>query len=353
MSSWETVVGNFAGLKQKKTVEVMLSSLYKTMLKRRAQFVTDCKNDDPSFVDPHVSSLSLDEENAIANFKGDKKDKPKPSYECEVSKIEKYTENGKQKTKVVGKEKGVKPKGKWITFTGEFKTALAYLLQRFVKEIHDFYTSCGDTMPEEAYVLSEFLTYCSNPPDFIPCISPFIIAITKKVDANQIVEANYDEIDNYLSGKFVEIFKSNGSAPTRQLNVLVYSFVSFLKLIAIQMASTMWYQKRRGEHDFLYSVIRQLSTVVYGEAKFDETSYKQINEYIEERKRLEVLSRDEKKKKTDELKKNKETAASQMSDNIDDEDEFTKALEAGESDLASQLDSQIDDDWGTGTDLNM
>lgn len=309
MASWEDFVGNYAALKVPKAQNTLGICIHKTALFVRKQLTLQAQEVDPDFKDPHEKSLSFDEETMIENYEGeDKKNKPKPKYTAMVSTQEEYKDaEGKTKKRVIkgaSKKEAEKPKAKWFTATADFKFSISFMLQRYVKEINDFYVSKGKRFPEETTVLSEFQSFTSQPMDIGQFnIAPFIIGITDKLNASKQVEAIYGQLDQFLFTKLSDMFKDvNGATPSHQINKLVDRFVQFIKLIAIFMARMLWSKKLRVDAGIVETCLRCMEVFGNKEIPLDESFFKTLTDYNAEMTRIQEGQKADRKVKSEAAK---------------------------------------------------
>lgn len=346
MSSWEEIVGKFDKLKAPKVVNTILMCVYKTVLLHRKNLTTEAKEVDTDHKDAHENSLSFDEEQTIENFKGKKEDKPKFTYTAEVSETSDVKDDaGKIHKKTTGtKKQVVKNKVKWYSATADFKSSVLFLLQRYVKEVKDFYAASNDSFPDESTVLSEFATYSNNNISIDSFnLAPFVLSLTEKV--HQSVDQVYADLDTYLSGLVGDLFKrDDGATPTKQVNKLMDKFVQFVKLLAQGMATHMWVEKCRADASLLNLLLRQYVLVTKPDAALDGLFFKTLSDYNTEIERLQQTARDEKKKKAAATVTDPATASTATADPATD-----ATLGEALDDEANQLHT---DDWDESADMN-
>jgi hypothetical protein len=340
-TQWEDVIGKFDSLKAAKVVNTTVECLYKTILKRFDQLGSDALDVDPDWVNPFANCLSLAEETELAAHKG--KDKPKFTYEAEVTETEEVEKDGKKTKKSTGKKKmAIKNKGKICTATADGRTTLNFCLLKFVKEIKDLYVANNNKFPEETTLLSELATFTSNPTEVgVFNVSPFILGLTDNIDVNKVVDAVYGDLDGLILAKLSEMFKSTTGTPTAQITKLVSRWVQFVKLIALQAAAFMWHKKARIDGELLKLLLRQLS--VFGNREFvlDEMFFKVLDEYNAEAARIAEEVSKVRKEKAAATKAAKEAGVDPSADPENPEqDEFITGLDDAQDDISSALASE-------------
>jgi hypothetical protein len=341
--SWEEQIGKYPSLDVPKVQVLIAYCMGKTANFVRKNIATACKDVDDDFKDPHVNSLSFDEEKTLEDFDGDKKNKPKFTYEAQAAVQEEYeAEDGKKKKRAVkGQKKTVtKAKAKWFTATAEFKSSINFLLHRFVKEMDEFYGSKNKKFPEESTVLTEFLNWSASQTTGFDqfYIAPLILTVTTKINIDKTVDSVFGNLDQLLFGKVSDLFKDvNGASPSHQINKMIGSFVQFLKIIATKMAYMLWYKKLRVDDDLVMMILRDLVLAANGDVMLEEAFFKAIADYNKETAVLQDPKKEERKQKADANK-----AAGKATETTPD------AL-SGEDveDLGSALDAQ-DDTWDEG-----
>jgi hypothetical protein len=336
-TQWEDIIGNFSTLKTAKVTNAIVNCYYKTILKRFEQLTSEGREVNPDFVDPYATCLSFAEEATIANHKG--KDKPKFTYEAEVTETEEVEKDGKKIKKSTGKKKmAIKTKGKICTATADGKDTLTFWLLKYVKEIKDLYVANNNRFPEESHLLSELETFTSTPADIGSfTISPFILNLTDRIDANKVVEPVYGDLDSILVTTLSALFKNDNGTPTVQLTKLVTKWVQFLKLMALQAAGLMWYKKARVDSETLKVVLRQLTLVGNRDVTLDAMFFQVLDEYIAEAARLAEEQSKLRKEKAVANKAAKENAdAAGASEPSTETDEFVAGLDDVD-DISSSL----------------
>jgi hypothetical protein len=334
MSSWEEILGNRQSLEVPKIREAMILFIYKTGLFVRKDMVNLGKDVDESFKDPWEISLSFDEEKTIADFDGEKKNKPKFTYETQATEQEEITgEDGKKRKRAIknGTKKTVtKNKAKWFTATADFRTTLTFLLRRYVKEMEEFYAAKGKRFPDESTVLTEFLNWSSSQTIGFDqfYITPMILSVTNKILINKTVEPVFENLDQQLFNKVSDIFKdSNGAVPSLQVNKMVGSFVQFVKIIAVKMAYQLWYKKLKVDSVLILSIIRDLVLVLNKEVALEENFFKAIKDYNDEAAKLLEDKKEESKQKKEKNQANG-TSPSAVEGTTDDTEDLNSALES-------------------------
>lgn len=349
MSNWKDYVGDFSSLRTPKASIETLKCIYKTALYVRKNMLISALDIDPEYNDPHDKSLSLDEEKAIEDYDGeDKKNRPKPKYTATVSVQEEVEgEDGKKKKKAVKGKKitAEKNKAKWFTASLDFKTSLAFLTQRFVKELKDFYESNGNKFPDESVVLSELDTYGSQSvePGMFN-ISPFILGMTERIHVNKWCEPTLSNIGEFLYTKLSEVFKDSNGAPfSGQLHKFIGRYVQFLKLIGVHIGINLYYKKLKADSALIIMILRGLEVIGNHELRMDEMFYKVLSEWIAENDKIQSGIKAEKRVKTD--------AAKSVKANTPGGGSTPDAVEDTGEDVTSMLDAE-DDNWdeevGTG-----
>lgn len=346
-AQWEDIVGKFDTLKSNKVVGSIIECVYKTILKRFDQLASESRDANPDWVDPFPMCLNFTEETAIANHKG--KDKPKFTYEAEVTETTEVLKDGKKTRKSTGKKtKQIKPKGKVCTATADGRSTLVFLLLKYVKEVKDLYVANNNRFPEESQILSELETFTSTPTDVGEFnVSPFILTITDRIDVNKVIEPVYGDLDSVLLACLSALFKNGDGTPTVQLSKLVNKWVQFVKLMALNAAAVMWHKKARIDSGLLKLIFRQLTLVGNRDVTLDEMFFKVLDEYNAEAERLA--------KDASELRKTKAAAAKAVKDAAGptsetepaspEQDEFTNGLDDIEEDISSSL-ADESNEWG-------
>lgn len=327
-TSWEDHIGNFESLEAPRIQNAMQACILKTALHMRKKFLADDMNADENFQDPHVASLSFDEERSIED--ADKASKPKFTYDAIVTAQEEYEEAGKKKKRAIKDKKVhvIKNKTKWFSALASFKTCQKFLLLRYVKEMREFYEHNNKKFPEESGVLSEFTTWASGQVTGFDVyyITPLILTAP---NVSKIVEPNYAQIDQALFSKLSEIFKDpSGASPNAQINKMVLGFINFVKLIAVKIAAMLYHRKSNVNSDMFLAIVRDISST-QNEVSLDAAFYKVLNEYSIQQAEL-VEAKKEKTKKASEAKESETITA----DNVD-----------GFGDM-----NEEDDNWDNGDD---
>lgn len=336
--SWEEQIGNFKTLDVPKVQTTIGYFINRSAAFVRKNITIACKDVDDSFQDPHSTSLSYDEEKTLEDLEGDKKNKPKFTFEAEATVQEEYDgEDGKKKKRAIkGQKKTVtKSKTKWFAATADFRSSVNFLLHRFVKEMEEFYESRGKKFPEENSVLTEFLNWASSQTTGFDqfYITPLILSVTSKININKTVDPTFGQLDQLLFTKISDLFKdSNGASPNVQINKMVGSFVQFLKLISTKLAITLWYKKVRVDAAFVMMIIRDLVLTINQEVVLEEAFFKAVADYNAEQARLSDLKKEDRKQKADANKAAKPAGepGALVSDDVED--------------IGSALDAQ-DDTW--------
>ncbi len=356
----ETVTISASG----KVLAQSIESFKLTALKIRSIYDEEMKANAPLVPNQHLPYLTFDEEIALLNTpkekpekvkKGEKREKPKtvkpkPMYECEEIVTETVEEDGKKKrVRVLEGEQPVrktvsKPKTKWIVVPSDFKYALEYILQQYLQEIHRYYVDCKKSFPHEREVLQGFLDYCESEPHMTAYVSPFIVQVTSKVDANKNIESIYASIDKIIADKLTEFIKNKeGASPNSQLGIFAGRWAQFIKLLGINIGTMLYYQKKKCGAELLYSALRLFS--VNAGVDLVDSYIPEIIAYVSQQIDAEVKSRKEKKANAP-AKKSKKDAAVDLPGDADDE--FTSLLQGDESDdTENQLDN---DDWSGDSD---
>jgi len=338
-TQWEDIVGNFSTLKTAKVTNSIIDCYYKTILKRFEQLTNESRDVNPDFVDPYSTCLSFSEEATIASYKG--KDKPKYTYEAEITETEEVEKDGKKTKKSTGKKKmAIKTKAKICTATADGKATLVFLLLKYVKEVKDLCVANNNRFPEESQMLSELDTYTSSPTDIGSfTISPFILNITDKIDVNKVVEPVYGDLDSVLLTIMSQLFKNENGTPTVQLTKIVTKWVQFLKLMALQTAGLMWYKKARIDSETITVILRQLTLVGNKEVTLDPMFFQVLGEYIEETARL---SEEQAKARKEKIALTK-TATTTDAQTSPEQDDFVSGLDDVDA-IGSSLAAE-NDEW--------
>lgn len=348
-----------------KVLSQSIESFKLTALKTRSIYDEEVFANSPLAKDNHLPYLTFDEEIALLNApkektekakKGEKKEKPKttkvkPMYEFQIEVVETVEEDGKKKkVRVLNDGQTTyqtvsKPKTKWIVVPSDFKYALEYILQQYLQEIHRYYIDCKRSFPSESEVLSGFLSYCESEPHVTAYVSPFIVQITTKIDANKNIESIYAGIDKIIADKLAEFIKNKeGSSPNTHLGIFAGKWAQFVKLLGINIGTMLYYQKKKCGAELLYTALRLLAsstgTVLSDTYIFEIIGF--VSQQVEEETKL----RKEKRANTP-AKKSKKKSDVELPNDVDDE--FSSLLNNDDSssqDDNSNFGTTLDnDDW--------
>jgi len=354
MSDWSETIGNFENLTNDKCKTEMSRALYATIVKQKDNFVEQAGYDDnPFYMYETLRQL----------LHPPKKDDPKHTY------------------RGLKKKKGVKgpgemadlPMKKFANIPTDLKNGLTYLLNKYIYEIHECYTSNEYKFESEDQVISQIVEYSSN--TIINPFVPFVVRASSAFKAELLVEGNYFNLPKALNEKIRTYFKTEEDTyPERQLNVIVDVFVKFLKVLAINFTSHLFHKRCTLSKEFLLSHLQTLNSLLAGSrCDLDYQFFAELAEYIDvkrppkkgKKKKDEDISSDEevseseddseeeKKKKSKKKAPKKETKkprgrppkSPSKEEKSDEEEEGEKDEEDGKFSFKEENDNLYDGNW--------
>jgi hypothetical protein len=298
MSDWEETVGNFTTLNTPGMKKCITTHFYHSIVKRKDDLTAASNKDD----DPHYMCATLHME-----LNPKKKDDP-----------EKYTYIGDKTTgtgdkKVVLKKQQL-PMKKFANITGDVKSGLMFLTNKFVKECHACYVAKKNTFVDEAHVLEQICEYSEN--ELSMPISSVIVKSSNIFDIEGLIEGNYANCFQKMVEKLRGYFKNaQDKVPEKQLTTIVDAFIKFTKIIAVLMTDILYEKRQAVNTTFFIGILRQINTLLHqNNCHLDDELFDTMKEYIEAHRPPKKESNGKSKGK----KKNSEEGEDDEEENFDD-----------------------------------
>lgn len=324
--SWTSDIGDFPKL---------LSTSIDTYLGRWMTFwVTKIKDDyaEESNVEDYLIEYETLEQ---AMNPRKKKDEDKYTWHG-TAKITKKDSDGKpikDGKKVVYEEvEGDHPVKKFVSVGGPVKRAMVFMLNRFFYEAQKLYTESGSFTSDDKDVLQTLYQHSMDSEE--PKVAAFIIKVAEQTQQMTAI-LNDDEFssDNFKAGELnkkisdncSDYFRKGNKTPQADINVLVETFVSFLKAFSILSANSL-YEKRQafGLPLFMTQMRNLYSFINVEELVFTAELSEKIPQFIKS-------CEDAKKAEAAQRKKEKEETATEDNSGEDDEKSAKKTTKKPKS----------------------
>lgn len=283
---WTELIGDFKVLIANPIKMLLGKSLYLTILKHKDNLCEESNRDVDPFYMYETLQMALNPR---------KKDEVKYTYRGDRTTVDK-------KTKITKVEKDIDiPMKKFANITGEVKTGLAFLLNKYINECYSCYVDNKKSFVDESQVLTQVCNYaelkCTLP------IAPTIIRCTEALDIESLVEGNYANCLKLLLEKLRTYFKGKeDKVPEKQLGTLVDAFIKFMKIIAIYMTDLLYEKRQAVNGVFFYGILRQINSAMRQHGcHIDEELLDNLKEYIDANKpKKETTDKKGKKEKNEE-----------------------------------------------------
>jgi hypothetical protein len=290
----------------------------------------------------HANYLSLEEEEKIdedtANRKQNQKKKAADAEGDEKLKFyfdtedyvkeEKLVDGVKKVVKSEKKQKVKKEKQHLIVISADSKQVLTYFLERYFREIDNFYNNSKKKFPavDETQFIEKFVKDAEMSPGGVSCITPFMKAITDKINVDEHFKTDYGDLKNLFSSKLKLQFKKlKRNGYETGIDYCINLLVKFIKVMAIQYG-VQNYEKRCSTLS-LMTILRILSSIT-NPVVIDEQTFIDCVEYIKSKKGSTVRG---KKAKNDSKAELNEVAAEDVQSVNEALDEEANDTNWGES----------------------
>lgn len=183
---------------------------------------------------------------------------------------------------------GAWPKKRLVTVAAGVKLALQYLVNCYVNECYTCFSENGNAFPS-GELMDEIKTFalenCDDP------VTPFIIEVSKIFgEIGDILEdedtKGTGHLGKYLEKEMKSIFdlKKSKKDTANKLFVIRETFVSFIKVLAVNIMDRIWEHKTALNLDMLMGTLRQLSRFVGTNrgGELPESFYDFVRMYIQD-----------------------------------------------------------------------
>ena len=285
----DTFMGDYEKLRSPGCSTKLGASLQLSILQHREALAANSMDETPRYEEYHTLYEELNPKKRPSKKDADEDD---DEEEEEDPNAYKYCYWGKGKVKDPETNKFVEiegefPKKRFVTISAQAKLVLQYMLNCFVDECHAYYEENGGSFPK-GDVMDEIKTFVYEQRE--DPISPFIIQVSKIYgDVGEIMEDEKTKgtgvLGNYIENELKDIFdlKKSKSNAVSNLYIIRETFISFIKVLSINIMDYLWEHKTAFNLDMLMGTFRQLSRFVSNKGgECPESFYDYAKMYIKE-----------------------------------------------------------------------